>query len=111
MIRVRVSEEHIAKGEKDNCSKCPLGLALWEAFSPDVNDVEVGIENITVWSGTDCLPSAEYSCCGKTGDFVESFDAGEEVKPGWLLLDPDLGIASFEEDSDDSPEDGKKIVD
>lgn len=71
MRTIRVTQEHIDKGIRNDVCLCPVALALKSAgiCEPYVtgDEIEVG--------------SASYSPPEKVTNFIFKFDAGESVRP------------------------------
>lgn len=65
-MRIEVKQEHIAKGRRQSCYKCPIALAISEAMNvenPEVGSGRVRIGDVYYW-----LPS-------EAKDFINRFDA------------------------------------
>jgi hypothetical protein len=85
MTTINVTAEHIARGEPENCERCPVALAIMDAL-PGAGVPEVGPSQVTFrvaddkWADID-LPQA-------AGDFIETFDGGTaDVEPFTFDLD------------------------
>lgn len=87
---IQVTEEHIAKGVKANCRKCPLALAIKSYLRPGF-DIEVSFGWVvvretnethvykSVWESKD-LPAV-------TSQFMHEFDSKRKVHPFSFELD------------------------
>lgn len=86
-ILIRVREEHIALGASDNCSYCPIALAIGDTIpfpilrSPPV--VTNGVVNFVM------NESLVYSILPRSArKFIKKFDNKESVKPFNFYLNP-----------------------
>jgi len=75
-IKVEVTQDHIDNGQKVNCEKCPVALALQEAFNnPDARSMSYGIE----------IPEDGevkfYGSVPEVETFMHKFDNDKEVEP------------------------------
>lgn len=74
-MKIKVTQEDIAKGIPEDEGSCPVALALKHA---GMMDVEVSLERAEAWYGRRLfnveLPS-------KARRFIKRFDAGKLVKP------------------------------
>ena len=75
-VKIQVTQEHIEHGIPNNCSCCPIALAVQEVFPRQI--VEVGQFDLTV-GGT--KRHLEYELPEEASDFVEQFDMGHYVRP------------------------------
>lgn len=87
-ITIQVTADDISKGERKNCSSCPIALAACRVFEVPVridcfeyfaqNAVMVTSEEITCFgrTGMDCYPLPQ-----EASDFVNRFDKKENVAP------------------------------
>lgn len=73
-IKVEVTKEDIANGERENSCKCPVALALSRLGT----DVSVGNGEIGFWLG-DKYRLIEIP--DMVDDFITQFDNGKEVEP------------------------------
>jgi hypothetical protein len=83
---VVVTTEHIAKGEAESCERCPVALAIADAF-PDLAYVAVGPEEITMQLGRR-PEEIQIDTPGRVQDFIWDFDDGGAVEP--FSFDVDL---------------------
>jgi len=81
MIKIRVSAKDIKNGERDNCSNCPVALAVRRVFDAD-ETIEVDGEEILIMSS----PYCDISLPPIVRKFVSDFDAGMKVKPFTFYL-------------------------
>lgn len=77
---IKVTQDHIDRGEKDNCLGCPVALALAEAIGEEINVQTDEFEGPD--SGTIDLPDSVKL-------FVDSFDEGLPVHPFEFELSED----------------------
>jgi len=70
---INITEEHIAKGVRGDCGRCPVALAMKAAFGPAVR-IRVSVFDYEVHSITRELPE-------KARRFIHNFDQGTEVQP------------------------------
>lgn len=76
-MRVKVTQDHIDKGQPDDCGVCPIARAVDDAF---------GVENALVWDDEIEVITKDRMylavCHSKaTTDFMLAFDEGKPVKP------------------------------
>jgi hypothetical protein len=71
---VRVSQSHIDKGIKQDCEKCPVALAVLDAF-PDAKWVSVDDDTIEV-NYKNSFDSDEFDTPQAAAEFMMTFDAG-----------------------------------
>lgn len=69
---INVTQEHIDRGTKKECSKCPVALALKDAGFPNAF---VGVFSIWPFEMTRLDVSNEVE------EFIAAFDCGSIVKP------------------------------
>jgi hypothetical protein len=74
---LRVTEDMIRNGVRDNCTACPVALAMRSAF-PDAKEVIVGLT--TLWID---LEGGSYRCPmpGKLSEFIRGFDRTGRGRP------------------------------
>jgi hypothetical protein len=75
---IRVTADHIARGERSLSSRCPIARAIAEQSGFSLDDIAVGpdeasILNFEVWFRAR-LPLTAYA-------FIRDFDDGQPVKP------------------------------
>jgi hypothetical protein len=71
-ITVRVSQDHINRGISGNCERCPVALALLEAF-PEAKSVGVDADLIEIYyQGT--VDSDEFGTPEAAAVFISNFD-------------------------------------
>lgn len=71
MITVKVTQEDIQTGAKDNCYRCPIALALNRALKKPV----------TCWTYTYTIHNISYTLPSVVSRFIVGFDGGDLVKP------------------------------
>lgn len=82
--KVSVTQEHIRKGSRHDCSSCPIALALKDMFPGrhvfvDIISMRVGRHN-------------SYGHCDLTHEFMKDFDNGKPVEPfDFLMVGQDIG--------------------
>jgi len=82
-MKIEVTQEHINKGKRKNCYRCPVALAI-ESAIPD-SWVSVGWQTITVDKdqqyATQRTPTA-------VTEFINKFDRRKKVEPFEFVLQP-----------------------
>jgi hypothetical protein len=73
-IAVHVTQEHIDKGCKWSCARCPVALAMLAA---GLKDISVGGYFIRWWDDRIC----EMRTPSKVDRFMRNFDTGRKVSP------------------------------
>ena len=76
-LTVIVNQEHIIKGEKATCDKCPIALALNEQHP---REIMWCVDPDSASNGS-FENEERYLLPAKARDFMTRFDDGEEVKP------------------------------
>ena len=81
-MKISVTAEHIAKGERDSCTACPVALALIDAGveSPEVNYTRV-------WYYRDNLPSFLAILPPDVTDKIQLFDDFGVMEPFTFEID------------------------
>lgn len=95
---IRVLEDHIMRGEAENCEKCPIALALLDQLTGPVEFIEVSEAEITVH-----LPGGDYYTAdapAEAASFISLFDHGQDVRPfefavAWSFRDWDGALGEF----------------
>jgi hypothetical protein len=84
MTAVSVTAEHIARGVREDCEKCPVALAIFDAF-PDLTYISVGPENILMQFG----PEAEIrlGVPSEVLTFIWDYDDDGQVDPFTFTVD------------------------
>jgi hypothetical protein len=93
---ITVTAEHIARGFPEDCERCPIALAIADAF-PDLTYVAVGPEAITLQNEPprDHSPYAEIEVPRRALEFIWDFDDGRSGEPFSFDLDyPEPAVAS-----------------
>jgi hypothetical protein len=108
-VTINVTQEDIDKGEKLNCSACPIGLALARAGFPVTS-----VMWFTVGDKTSILDYVSTLERHPINQFMADFDGGCEVKPFSFVLDLSeeeqkmdkayLGDSVYVEPDSDSPD-------
>lgn len=81
MLTVKVTKEHIKKGEPKNCYSCPIALALKEN---KLHSVRIGLED---WSAVENGAFISGPLSRGAKKFIKYFDTGSnEVKPSTFRL-------------------------
>lgn len=78
-MRIYVNKEHIERGIKNDCGKCPIALALLEQV-PDIKFALIDTETIG-FLVSNSGKWIEKNHTVKTGKFIQDFDCGKSVKP------------------------------
>jgi hypothetical protein len=88
MTTINVTAEHIAAGERENCERCPVALAIRDAF-PHLVYIEVAPEGISIsLRGADIWGlKAHVDVAREVQEFIRAFDSGEPVEPFTFELD------------------------
>jgi hypothetical protein len=81
MTAITVTAGHIAKGEAGECERCPVALAILDAF-PDPVYVSVGLDNIIVGP-----PGTVIDAPLEVRAFIEVFDSTGDGEPFTFTLD------------------------
>lgn len=75
MLEVKVTQEHIDKGQRGEGDACPIALALLKGREyKQFLQVFVDVDNIS-------FDDELYRTSRKATKFIEDFDNGKEVKP------------------------------
>jgi hypothetical protein len=101
MIEIDVTMEDILHGERAQCCKCPIALALSRYYSPESYTVSVYDDVVYVVSrdnGTFLTITLEP----KAQEFIRMFDGRQEVLP--FTFDFDMRIPSSLDDGRQSDE-------
>jgi len=78
LVTIGITKEHIAKGFPENCTKCPVALAICEITNhniiPKISEVEVSWLNAKTGStfSSSVLPDAAQN-------FIRDFDAADPI--------------------------------
>jgi len=72
MIKVKITKEHISKGERKHHCRCPIALAL-----TDAGFTKVMVQPYAASTGETGI----FSLCEEAEKFVRAFDAGNTVYP------------------------------
>ncbi len=67
-VTIHVTKEHIAKGDKHDCRKCPVALAVKDAF-PFAEIIDADLEKIRI-------DSRWFETPDKVARFMNRFDYG-----------------------------------
>ena len=81
-MKIYVTQEHINRGKKKSCNKCPVALAILDAF-PDARSVDADTDTLS-WSDNRSYyrGNKEFAITPRSVyRFICRFDAGKEVKP------------------------------
>lgn len=86
-IKVTVTKEHIRKGKRSSCTKCPVHLALEPYFGEDFTVFTDGIEFPAPnnWYCTKWLPTP-IPLPPDARSFIYDFDEKQPVKPFTFYL-------------------------
>lgn len=71
-MRIKVTQDHIDQGERNNSEGCPVFLALHDVFGDRVSSVN---------GESACIDGAEINLPAKVFDFVRRFDRKKDVIP------------------------------
>ncbi len=77
-MKVFITQEHIDKGVKSNCTECPTALAILEQC--EVDTIEVGSLWVEVRRNCALCPY-ELDMPSSLKRFIEKFDDGKLVTP------------------------------
>jgi len=82
-IKVKVTEEHIAHGYAESCTKCPIALAIREQVKLDKEQtIFVRPYVATIYYNKDeSLKFVSYLLPEAAHQFIKTFDKGREVEP------------------------------
>ncbi len=83
-MKIRVTSEHIRRGEQHSLSACPIALAVRE--HDGFADAEVG--SFFVYKGRSFLFPPSFTTPSKAAKFIQDFDAGRAVEPFEFELEP-----------------------
>ena len=88
MTTINVTAEHIARGERENCERCPVALAIRDAF-PDLAYIEVAPEGIGIGPpGADIYGiEAHIDVPREVQEFIWDFDDSGRGEPFSFDLD------------------------
>lgn len=75
---IEVTRRNIIDGKKSK-QFCPIDYAAWSVFGSSVEDVMTTEDEINIFDGWKMAASIPLPQTAK--EFIEKFDAGEEVKP------------------------------
>src|SRR6267154_1413791 len=78
-MTIRVTADYIIKGRPEQCSKCPIALAILDAF-PGITGVAVNPGWATAWRGDDD-PVLDAYLPKEASQFVDDFDGLMPVTP------------------------------
>lgn len=77
-MKIYVTQEHINRGIKNDCIRCPVALALFDAF-PNTKRVDVDTGTL-FW--TNSMGDRNWSKTPRSvWRFINRFDRGSDVKP------------------------------
>jgi hypothetical protein len=79
MTAISVTAEHIAEGIREDCERCPVALAIADAF-PDLTYVRVGPDNIGVQRGVGEFQTL-LAVPPDAQNFIWDFDDGATPDP------------------------------
>lgn len=75
---IRVTQEHIARGERQDCEKCPIALAAKDCW-PNSGQVMAELQlELFDYNGQEYYT---YALPEVALEFIKNFDKGKEVKP------------------------------
>lgn len=77
-LEIHLRQDHIDKGQRSECTRCPGALALIEQV-PDVESVDV--DDIRVIFRTVMGATVKVETPEELHDFIIDFDDGKPVKP------------------------------
>jgi len=83
MTTITVTAEHIARGERQSCTRCPIALAIRDAF-PGAISFAVGGPMVMLWTGGS---EREIDLPAEAFKFVNAFDNGRTVEAFTFELD------------------------
>lgn len=79
MQKGRVTKEYIKEARKEECSRCPMELALQDIFKKKFT---VGLWSAYHWGdGSKKDPTINYRLTQDISKWISSFDNNEDVKP------------------------------
>ena len=94
-MKIHVTQDHINDGLPDNCSKCPIALAVSDALKaravPFFN-LAVRAEEVVVWTGENNPRQINASLPDNAQNFIEEFDSWDPTEEGL----PDVAPFEFE---------------
>ena len=73
-VTINVRPEHIDRGLRQSCCRCPIALAVCDALGCEADDVWVDMGQVIVNNESASLPE-------KAVDFYKAFDDGDAVEP------------------------------
>lgn len=91
---LEVTQEDIDKGKRENCSLCPIALALMRKFNLDPSEdsldhVSVGITMASIFPVIDKQHKSQYFYMpDEASEFIKNFDSKIPVKPFNFTLIP-----------------------
>lgn len=77
-MKIKVTQEHIDKGERSLCAFCPVALAFKDVF-PD-KKVQAGI-GVAIIEDAKYLLAEYWDLPREASNFIEQFDRGFPVYP------------------------------
>ena len=86
IIHIKVEQRHIDNGKREDCSYCPIALAIMETIpsncllGPFWKQVKVHDSNEIIVRGI------TYNTSRKVSQFICDFDSGKEVEPMDFVL-------------------------
>lgn len=95
-LRVEVTAEDIANGKREDSESCPIALALLRCDG--VFGAEVNEDITTVTPDDDRLSGSPPK---EASDFIDNFDAGNDVEPFAFEIE----VEAPESEEDDDPGD------
>jgi len=87
-MKIKVTKEHINKGEKHDACKCPIALAVCEALGRTIVETPIGhmtypveVDNSILVLREDENVYDDYPINEEIYNFIGNFDAGQQVEP------------------------------
>ncbi len=78
-MRIEVTADDIAMGQRGSCCKCPIALAVARALK--LNGMVVDVNGLRVFVGAFGRPRRVYGLPENARAFVDAFDAGRATRP------------------------------
>jgi len=91
MTTINVTAEHIENGVRENCERCPVALAIMDAF-PGASGIYVESRVFSI--SRDGYRRDEIKLPREASEFIWDFDASKTVQPFSFELDYPAEVAA-----------------